>query len=213
MSGTGKFSMVIFVVLLALWLSAKPVAAASCGPDANDGASVNEIFVAAVKQIREAENQKNPLGCLRSAMHQIERIVNEHPGTGLAVKLISGQQIGDISMPALETRLRTSEILYKTPDTCTCHKCACHKLHEGLLSAMNDIPSDSARDLLFASIARQQARARDYDGAFCTAKMIIGHDKKKKHRLLQSILRAKIRAALLEKTAKPCLASKLCNVC
>ena len=56
----------------------------------------NRLFVEAAKLIQAAEEEAGgarKLELLKRARHKLERIVDSHPSSGLAVKLISGQKI------------------------------------------------------------------------------------------------------------------------
>lgn len=64
----------------------------------------NLLFVEAAKLIGAAEKETGAvrkLELLKSAQRKLDRIVDRHPSTDLAVKLVSGQEIGTISLAGL----------------------------------------------------------------------------------------------------------------
>ena len=68
---------------------------------ADDTSEANELFVEAVKQVKSVENVEGleeKAAVLEEALGKLNEIVDDHPSSGLAVKLISGQNIGAISL-------------------------------------------------------------------------------------------------------------------
>lgn len=64
----------------------------------------NLLFVEAAKLIGAAEKETGAvrkLELLKSPQRKLDRIVDRHPSTNLAVKLVSGQEIGTISLAGL----------------------------------------------------------------------------------------------------------------
>ena len=67
----------------------------------DDTASANELFVEAVKLVNSSENVeglKEKAAVLEEAFSKLNEIVDDYPSSELAVKLISGQRIGAISL-------------------------------------------------------------------------------------------------------------------
>jgi signal peptidase I len=71
---------------------------------ANDTSEANKLFVEAVKLVNSVESVENPFekaDALEEALVKLNKIVDDYPSSNLAVKLISGQDIGSISLKAV----------------------------------------------------------------------------------------------------------------
>ena len=71
----------------------------SAGADSNSGA--NRLFVEAVKLVKSIENVEGleeKAVVLEDPLRKLNEIIDEHPSSDLAVKLISGQDTGGISL-------------------------------------------------------------------------------------------------------------------
>lgn len=82
----------LFVAVLCL--SVVPAAA-------DDPAQANRLLVEAMKSIKAAETEQvaaRKQALLESALAKLNQIVDDHPASDLAVKLITGQQIGNLSL-------------------------------------------------------------------------------------------------------------------
>ena len=159
-----------------------PPATSNCS--AGDNARANELFVKAAKLIQQTK-RGDPRDSLNEAQKHFENIIKKYPCTDLAVRLISSQEIGNISIAALEARI---QVLGKQLDDTSCSKFC-----DAVTSALK-IPDPEARDPVLASIARKQARANDFPGAFETIELISDGDERKRLRRYAS--RARVRADL-----------------
>ena len=68
---------------------------------ADDTSEANELFVEAVKLVKSAEGEKSfekTLSLMEEALARVNKIIDDYPSSDLAVKLISGQNIGAISL-------------------------------------------------------------------------------------------------------------------
>ena len=68
---------------------------------ADDTASANKLFVEAVKLVKSAEGEKSfekTLSVMEEALARLYKIIDDYPSSDLAVKLISGQSVGGISL-------------------------------------------------------------------------------------------------------------------
>ena len=77
----------------------------------DDTASANELFVEAVKLMKSVENAEGPIEkaeVLEEALSKLNEIVDDYPSSDLAVKLISGQDTGSISLEAVGKVLERS---------------------------------------------------------------------------------------------------------
>ena len=73
----------------------------------DDTASANELFVEAVKLVKSVENAEGPIEkaeVLEEALSKLNEIVDDYPSSDLAVKLISGQDTGSISLEDVRER-------------------------------------------------------------------------------------------------------------
>ena len=77
----------------------------------DDSARANSLFVEAVQLIQSSQNtlnDKEKLEQLDNALGKLNRIIDRYPSSDLAVKLITGQSIGNIN---LKTVAKTAEKL------------------------------------------------------------------------------------------------------
>mgnify|MGYP001185158020 FL=1 len=66
-----------------------------------DTAKANELFVEAAKlfmKSQDPESKNHAQAWLEEGFHRLTRIIEHYPSTDLAVKLISGQSVGGISL-------------------------------------------------------------------------------------------------------------------
>jgi hypothetical protein len=100
-------------------LFAALVATALAGPvAADDTAAANRLFVAAVQAWTAAEalNGSDPatletrLRLLREVVGNLRRIVADHAGADLAVRLVIGETVGPLSLPGAEAALAAGEL-------------------------------------------------------------------------------------------------------
>ena len=79
---------------------------------ADDPAQANRLLVEAVKLIQAAE-QEHPasekLVMLESALTKLNQIMDDHPSSDVAVKLITHQEIGILSLPKLVDAIQAAE--------------------------------------------------------------------------------------------------------
>ncbi|MEX5514963.1 hypothetical protein [Pseudophaeobacter sp. 1A09344] len=69
-------------------------------------AEANALLVEAVQAIQAAEKGSAPeerLIALSDAIESLERIISDHPSSGLAVSLVTGQSIGNVDLKALQS--------------------------------------------------------------------------------------------------------------
>ena len=148
--------------MCALCWSAFPV-------QASDEPPANRLFVEAAKLIQAAEEEAGgarKLELLKRARHKLETIVDRHPSSGLAVKLISGQKIGTVSLAGLDDEIEVAVI----------HACPQAPTLDCVLSTAvataKTIEDAATRAWTFAEIAAAQAKAGYIAETFATAKAI-----------------------------------------
>ena len=105
---------------------------------ASDESHANRLFVEAAKLIQAAEEEAGAtqkLELLKRAKHKLETIVDSHPSSGLAVKLISGQNIGTVSLAGLADEIEAAAVhacpQAPTPRLCAVHGCGDRKDDRG----------------------------------------------------------------------------------
>ncbi len=82
----------------------------ACGP-VDEGAEANKRFVEAVALLEAAESEPyapTKLALLEQAETTLQTIVTRYPSTDLAVKLTSGQQIGNVSLATVATAVEAA---------------------------------------------------------------------------------------------------------
>lgn len=85
---------------------------------ADDQSSANRLFIEATKLIetaRSAEEDSVRATSYADALDRIERILRDHPGSDLAVRLASEGQIGTVSLPMLRANSTLAEELAARP--------------------------------------------------------------------------------------------------
>ena len=129
---------------------------------ADDSTQANRLLVEAVKLIQTAGTKQTAgerLPLVESALAKLNEIVENHPSSDLAVKLITGQQIGDISLASVADAVEIlSQLQKKEAARTTCI--------ESL-----DVTDPECREWLY-DIGRAQLQAGDLQGARKTARWI-----------------------------------------
>lgn len=147
-----------------------------------DEVQAKACFVDAANLVRRAESssREERLVALEEALKMLEDITNTLKGTSLAVKLASGQRIGNISIKLLKTQI---QILASK-------NCQCTPLHSAMESALW-IEDFDVRDNVFATIARKLVRRNEFARAQDLVQLI--ENEKKRRRLRLHVTRAQIR--------------------
>ena len=151
---------------------------------ADESAKANKLLVEAARLTQSLSTNQTlteQLTILEEALAKLNEIVEKHPSTDLAVKLITGQEIGDISLATLSNAIHTlkrrsaDDVQAARREACleslnaTDPKCAMwlgdivmtHLLAgnpEAALEAAMTTEAGSARDKLFYDIARNHAQ-------------------------------------------------------
>ena len=82
---------------------------------ADDTASANKLFVEAVKLVESAEGEKSfekTLSVMEEALARLNKIIDDYPSSDLAVKLISGQSVGGVSLEDVGEAAVRARIMY-----------------------------------------------------------------------------------------------------
>ncbi len=180
------------VVCLLFILMATNAEADSCANSvaSNDGI-VNQLFVEAAKLAHEAEKKKDQRqALLKNALNKLDEIIDYHPRTDLAVKLVSGQSIGEISMAGLKQEI---EDLSQTELKC----CQCKSPCKTLCGAI-DMALGQPDDAVYAAVVRKLVRRDEFQCAIWVSDKI--SDEKDKKSIQKSIQRAWVRSTLLTGT-------------
>lgn len=154
-------------------------------------AEANIAFKKALDPLQTDGIGQSSLESLAKAKELLVALVDTYPSTDLAVKLVSGQNIGDISIPVIEKRIRllnyTAGYGSQQPNSGVCPN-----LQGALLPAM-EISDSRERDATLASIARNQTRAKEFKCALAIAGVL---EQDRRQPLRDYILRAQMRATL-----------------
>ena len=129
---------------------------------ADDSTQANRLLVEAMKLIQAAGTKQTAterLPLMESALAKLNEIVENHPSSDLAVKLITGQQIGDISLAGVADAVEILSQLQK-------QEAARTTCIESL-----DVANFECREWLY-DIGRAQLQAGDLQGARKTARWI-----------------------------------------
>jgi len=146
----------------------------------DDSARANSLFVEAVQLIQSSQNtlnDKEKLEQLDNALGKLNRIIDKYPSSDLAVKLITGQSIGNINLKTVAESLRAVAKSIKEVED-NAKKDACYEAPTTkcvlviALSEAKTIEGALQRLDALRSIAEAQANAGDIKAAFSTAKTI-----------------------------------------
>ena len=146
----------------------------------DDSARANSLFVEAVQLIQSSQNtlnDKEKLEQLDNALGKLNRIIDKYPSSDLAVKLITGQSIGNINLKTVAESLRAVAKSIKEVED-NAKKDACYEAPTTkcvlviALSEAKTIEGALQRLDALRSIAEAQANAGDIKAAFATAKTI-----------------------------------------
>jgi len=82
---------------------------------ADDTGEANKLFVEAVKLVKSAEGEKSfekTLSVMEEALARLYKIIDDYPSSNLAVKLISGQSVGGVSLEDVGEAAVRARIMY-----------------------------------------------------------------------------------------------------
>lgn len=174
----------------------------SAAPAAPDGTTqANQLLVEAAEIIDAADKEQEAvaqISLLEHALSKLNEIVKDYPSSTLAVKLATGQQIGNISratvrqrimtlsVEVVEERLRKGDIglvleIVELVSPTQVHDVLYEQVVGGTVRSgdfqtastiANKISDSSIQDQAFARIARAQIRAGDFEAAVTTAEKI-----------------------------------------
>ena len=122
-----------------------------------DEQAANALFVEALQHVEaagRATSSTTRLDLLRQAQANLDRIVQDHPGSQLAVQLITGQRIGAFDPRVFADTLAEAEedrICAEAPDACT--------LFADALATAGEIPMHAYRAEALAEISAEQLAA------------------------------------------------------
>lgn len=136
---------------------------------ADDSTQANRLLVEAMKLIQAAGTKQTAperLPLMESALAKLNEIVENHPSSDLAVKLITGQQIGDVSLAGVAHAVDVLSQLQKQEAAKSIQDAARTTCVESL-----DVANPQCHRWLY-DIGRAQLQAGDLQGARETAKSI-----------------------------------------
>ena len=130
---------------------------------ADDPAQANRLLIQAAKLFRQANQTESMerLCLLEGVLAKLNEIVDHHPSSDLAVRLITGQPVGfllldDVAHTVIKEQIQAGKL-------------------ESALATAELISLVSVRTDMLAQIAPLQARNRDVQGALATAHLIPTH--------------------------------------
>ncbi len=162
-------TLVVGVLVAALWLGAVGLALADQDADAN------RLVVEAVKLVEWAEGIEAPAeraAVFKEALAKLDAIVERHPESELAVRLVSGQAIGEIERVEIEKawqRALTEHCLAEPTRAC---------LGERADAANEALKQSDDRDEVLALIVGGYAELGAYDEALTLAGRVVDGEKR-----------------------------------
>lgn len=165
---------------------------------ADDAAQANKLLVEAVKRIQAAGTKQTPseqIPLLEEALDKLNEIVEQHPTNDLAVKLITGQQIGNISLTELADEIKNLKRQAAHDDAMAARSACLESLDindskcsmwlpdivrvhlrngniDSALDTATAVAPGYARDNMLFEISRKQAQAGHVKKALVTAERI-----------------------------------------
>ena len=136
---------------------------------ADDSTQANRLLVEAMKLIQAAGTKQTAaegLPLMESALAKLNKIVENHPSSDLAVKLITGQQIGDVSLAGVAHAVEILSQLQKQEAAKSIQDAVRTTCIESL-----DVANPQCHRWLY-DIGRAQLQAGDLQSARETAKSI-----------------------------------------
>lgn len=163
-----------------------------CGQSAG---CVNELFVSALliidKGVSTGRSNREIAECV---VDRLQNIINNQPQSDIAVKLISGQKIGEVSLDwnAIErlAASRKRKFLKKNAPKAT-DGCACNAIRELIYQAQME-ENRAERNAMLAAITRKSVRVNQLDCATAAANMVDHDDTRKSAKRIVS--RARFRS-------------------
>lgn len=157
-------------LICALCLSVVPASA-------DDPAQANRLFVQAIKSIQAVDTEQaapKKLALLQNAFAKLNEIVEDHPSSDLAVKLITEQPIGNFSIDNLVARIAQAQAEAGDLQSAlaTANRITILDLDDHLYQETGA----SLRDQTLDQIARTRAVAGDKDGATAAMNLIKNSD-------------------------------------
>ena len=175
------------------------LSAASAAADGT--AQANQLLVEAANMVDAAGKEQETgtqLSLLEHALSKLNEIVQDYPSSALAVKLATGQQIGNISLEIVRQQIMTLSMevvegqlkkgdfgvvleIVKLISPTQVHDVLYEQLVGEFLRSGNfqkasttaaEISNSSIQDQAFARIARAQIRSNKHDAAVTTAEKI-----------------------------------------
>ena len=155
----GALLTTIFMALLGLAI-ATPV-------QADDDTEANRLVVESVQLMQQAEAEKNlarRLELLTKAENNLNRIVADYPGSDVAVKFITGQRVGRLSLEAV-SQMREEVACYVVPSS----EC----VFDRALRAALDVPDRTERKRAFGEYIRALGEAGLVQQAMDTIEQVV----------------------------------------
>ena len=148
------------------------------------------LFVDAATMIRQKTDNKSISDATKDVMKILREITKCHKSTKLAVKLISGQKIGEISFDETSIRKLITKYAFmkKIPTICQC------KILSSDIKCALSISSKTTDDALIAVIIRKLVRRKDFNCALAFVEEVNNNDTKK--HLRDNVVRSLFRSAL-----------------
>ena len=151
-------------------------------------ASSNRLMVGAAQLFEAAQNEpslERRTELLRQAQRKLEEIIKQFPSSDLAVKLITGQPVGYISLSAIRKQARdTGEKLIAIRTEAKRRKESCIAsptyscLIDQSLAVSEKITHEPSRDTVLRTIATVQANAGAFEDALVTTATITAQSSK-----------------------------------
>ena len=134
---------------------------------ADDDTEANRLVVESVQLMQQAEAEKNlarRLELLTKAENNLNRIVADYPGSDVAVKFITGQRVGRLSLEAV-SQMREEVACYVVPSS----ECVFNRA----LRAALDVPDRTERKRAFGEYIRALGEAGLVQQAMDTIEQVV----------------------------------------
>lgn len=137
---------------------------------ADDAVQANRLLVEAVKLLEEAatKSEIDKAGPLQDALAKLNEIVDDHPSSETAVKLVTGQPIGFLLLSDLQHQIVTAQLMSGDVEGALATAKQMSAIDQKLLAG--GVPRDKA----LWQVVEAQSKAGDVEGAMTTADLTSG---------------------------------------
>lgn len=146
---------------------------------ADDGGAANALVVDSVKKMQTAKKARKAserLRLMEGALCNLNRIVDQYPKTDIAARLVTGEQVGEMTVDGLQKDIIELRGLIGSSRNSNCWTTPTYQCVIDLAVDITNKTADTFfRSDFFADLAMAQATAGDVDGAVASLRETAEH--------------------------------------